>query len=494
MSGADIGKKARKGEIAEGVISLRKEPDIEVEKLLLGTLLNYSGENFPDVLDEGLRPEDFYRATHGVIFDAMAGLYNENEPIDVVILAEKLKNSGFLTKIGGAGYLEDLFALAITQYHTRQYAKIVVDKAAVRRLMAACGDSMRKCEEGPKCADDVLDEAEAAIFKIRDARLNSSLASARDLIPSTYDMIVGFKSLRGALSGIPTGFDDLDFLTGGFQRSDLIVLGGRPGMGKTAIPINLAWNASLPPLRQGQQTMPASSVLFFSLEMSRDQIMQRIVCQLAKLDLLRMRAGRLSDDEYELGLKKMSILQSGSLYIDDSSGRKLRPMDLRAKARSLKRKLAAGGLPPLELIVVDYLQLLTPDESQKTREREVAEISAGMKSIAKELNVAVLCCSQLRRSDDSKPDLSDLRDSGAIEQDADMVLFILRKELIHPEKPELAGKAELQIKKHRNGPTGVVDLVFLKESSAFAPARYEKIENSLALAAFRAEGDGGAEE
>jgi replicative DNA helicase len=478
--GPDDGRE--RNESLPGVISLGKEPDIEVERILLGTLLHYSGENFPDVLDVGLRPQDFYRETHGEIFAAMADLYNTNEPIDIPILKEKLLQRKTLSQIGGEAYLEDMFMQAATMFHTKQYAKIVVDRSTVRRLLKASADTIQKCEETPSSAELVLDDAEAAIFKIRDTRLSTSLVYLPDSLNSVYDTIMSLKDLKGSLSGIPTGFNHLDFLTGGFQRTDLIILGGRPGMGKTAITLNLALNAAIPSIRQGFRTMPPSTVLFFSLEMGREQIIMRILCQLGRFDLLKMRTGRLTEAEYSRVLEVMAKLKAAPIYIDDSSGQKLRPMDLRAKARRLQRKLGATGLPPLGLIVVDYLQLLSPNQEHNNREREVAEISAGLKSLAKELNVVVLCCSQLKRADVGKPDLADLRDSGAIEQDADMVCFILRKEVLHPDKPEHAGKGELQIKKHRNGPIDTVDLNFLREFSCFIPAQYEKIEDSRALA------------
>jgi replicative DNA helicase len=244
-------------------------------------------------------------------------------------------------------------------------------------------------------------------------------------------------------------------------------------MGKTAITLKLALNAAIPRIRQSHQSMPAFSVLYFSLEMGREQILMRILCQLGHFDLLKMRTGKLKEDQYGDLTSVISQLKQAPLYVDDSSGQKLRPLDLRAKARRLQRMLKNTDRPPLGLIVVDYLGLLTPNKDHQNREREVAEISASLKSMAKEMNVAVLCCSQLKRSDVGKPDLTDLRDSGAIEQDADIVAFILRKDILNPDKPELAGHAELQIKKHRNGPTRNIPLRFIAESSLFVPAPLE---------------------
>ncbi|MDR2350942.1 MAG: replicative DNA helicase, partial [Deltaproteobacteria bacterium] len=439
-------------------------------------LLKFSGDNFPDVLDVGIRPEDFFSDVHGEIYSAMAELYNMNDPIDDITLAERLKQRGTFDRVGGNAYIEEIANVAITRFHSKQYAKIVSDRSLTRKLAQIAAQVSESCQGVPESVDEVLDKAESRIFQLRDTRLNTSLIHLPDALPDIYERIFDLKSLNGTLSGIPTGYSDLDRVTGGFQRTDLIILGGRPGMGKTAITLKLALNAAIPRERQYFKRMPAHSVLFFSLEMGREQIIMRILCQLGRYDLLQMRTGRLTDPEYARLTQTMADLKSAPLYIDDSNGQRLRPLDLRAKARRLQRTLQSKNLPPLGLVVVDYLQLLSPNETHANREREVAEISNGLKCLAKELNVAVLCCSQLKRSDTGKPDLSDLRDSGAIEQDADIVCFILRKDIIDPDDPTKEGQAVLQIKKHRNGPTRDIPLRFVKNCSLFVPAQIEAVD------------------
>ncbi|MDR2460998.1 MAG: replicative DNA helicase [Deltaproteobacteria bacterium] len=458
-----------------GTLKLSREPDLQAERILLGTILRYGGENFPDVLDTGIRPDDFYREAHDEIFRALAEIYNNNQPIDTLTLKEKLLHRKTLDKVGGYGYLLDLEDESMSMFHAKSYAKIVVDRSTVRQLLIASSNITEACQNNSP-AEDALDSAEASIFAIRDRRFVSSMVKISDILEETYNRIVQLKHLKDGLSGVPTGLKELDWLTGGLQKTDLIILGGRPGMGKTAITLRIALNVAIPFQRQAHRDAAAYSVLFFSLEMGKEQIMMRMLCQLGGYNLLSMRAGRLGEGETADLTKVLSSLQDAPIYIDDSSGQKLRPLDLRAKARRLQRRLKAEGRPPLGLIVVDYLQLLTPNEEHHNREREVAEISAGLKSLAKELDVPVLCCSQLKRSDVSKPDLADLRDSGAIEQDADIVAFILRYDRLYPEKPEFEGLAELQIKKQRNGPTGKVSLRFIKESSNFVPASYEDVE------------------
>jgi replicative DNA helicase len=420
-------------------------------------------------------PEDFYREAHREIFAAITDLYNRDQPVDSLTLSDRLKKRQTYDHVGGLSYVAEIEDRAVRFNSTREYAKIVVDRSAVRRLRAAAIEIQERCRETPDSVDELLSDAEASVFDIRDNRLKESLVYLPDSLYGINERINEIAALEGRLSGIPTGFEYLDRLTGGFQKTDLIILGGRPGMGKTAITLNLALNAALPHRRQAHRDMPAVSVLIFSLEMGREQIIMRILCQLGGFNLLKMRSGGLTPAELSGLTEVMSELSGAPIYIDDSSGQKLRPIDLRAKARRLQRNISRLGLPPLGMVVVDYLQLMTPNEQYANREREVAEISASLKSLAKEMNVAVLCCSQLKRADVAKPELSDLRDSGAIEQDADMVAFILRKEVLHPEKPEHENKGELQIKKHRNGPTGVVFLHYLKHCTSFVPPAYQDL-------------------
>ncbi|MDR1037615.1 MAG: replicative DNA helicase [Deltaproteobacteria bacterium] len=457
------------------------ELDLKTEKVLLGTLIRGGGENIADVLEVGLRPEDFYRDAHKEIFTAIAELYNRDDSIDSLTLSDRLRKRNTYESVGGEAYLAELEDHAIGYYQASRYAKIVVDRAALRSLGVAAMEIAEKCSEGPESVDSLLNDVEEEIFGIRDRRFKGSIIYLPDKLMAIQERIMELAALEGRLSGVPTGFKYLDRLTGGFQKSDLIVLGGRPGMGKTAITLNLAMNAALPWRREAFREMPAYSVMFFSMEMSLEQIMMRILCQMSELDLLKMRSGALKSEELTHLTSAMQQLQQAPVYIDDTSGKKMNPMELRAKAKRLQRNLERHRLPPLGLIVVDYLQLLNPDPTEnrnRNREREVAEMSGALKSLAKELDIAVLCCSQLKRSDEGAPEMSDLRDSGAIEQDADLVAFILRKEVLHPDKPEYQGLGELQLKKHRNGPTGVVHLHFAKECCCFKPAAYESVEDA----------------
>jgi replicative DNA helicase len=460
---------------AEPVAGDFSDHDLRVEKALLGTLIRGTGDNLPEALEVGLEPHDFYREAHGAIFSGIAALYNQNVKVDLLTLADMLKKNGTFEAAGAEVYLLEVEDFAVSFNSTREYAKMVVDRASMRRLREVGLEILDSCRETPQSVDQLLGDAESAVYDIRDRRHSSSLLFLPDTLQSVYDRICAIAGQGGGLTGVPTGFTYLDSLTGGLQKSDLIILGGRPGMGKTAITLNIALNAAIPSLRQGFKDMPPVTVMIFSLEMGREQITMRILCQLGHFNLLHMRSGGLTAEELAKLSEVMGVLSAAPIYIDDSSGQKLRPIDLRAKARRIQRMVKRLGLPPMGLIVIDYMQLLAPNKEHPNREREVAEISGALKSLAKELDVAVLCCSQLKRADVEKPDLTDLRDSGSIEQDADIVAFILRKELLHPDKPEFKNQGELQIKKHRNGPTGVVKLYYFKEYTSFVPGTYQDI-------------------
>jgi replicative DNA helicase len=457
----------------QSVINLIPPPDMEIEKALLGSLMLYNADSLPDVLDTGLTPDDFFKDSHAEIYSAIADLYNSNEPIDLNLTIEKLRGRKTLASVGGVAYLTELEEKACVRMMAKSYSQVIVDRSTMRNLIRIASDTTEKCRSAPASVDEVLDETEAKIFGLRDNRSTGNMVYLADALSPVYDKIISLSDLKGALSGTPTGFSYLDQLTGGFQRSDMIILGGRPSMGKTAMALNFALNAALPSMRQSFRNMPPQAVLIFSLEMSIEQILQRLLCQVGRYDLLKMRTGRLLDSEYARLTETLSVIKHAPIFIDDSSSSKLRPLDIRAKARRLKRKLRSQGLE-LGLIVVDYLQLISPNERHNNREQDVSEVSSSLKSLAKELDVTVICCSQLKRSDVANPDLSDLRDSGAIEQDADMVAFVLRPEVLYPNKPELAGLGELIIKKHRNGPIGTVYMEFHKYCSSFVPGAFEK--------------------
>ncbi|MDR1082105.1 MAG: replicative DNA helicase [Deltaproteobacteria bacterium] len=466
----------RPGDSAQSSPHVYTELDRKTEKVLLGTLIRGNGENLTDALEVGLIPEDFFSGTHQEVYSAIADLYNRDQPIDIMTLSDKLRTRGTYESVGTEVFLAELEDQAVGFHAVHHYAKVVMDRAALRRLRVVGSEIALKCAEGTDSVDELFNDVEETISNIRERRFKGEIVYLPDTLMDIQRRLEEIAELNGRLGGVPTGFKHLDRLTGGFQKSDLIILGGRPGMGKTAVTLNLTLNAALPWLRETYKDMPAYSVIYFSMEMSREQILMRILSQLGRLNLLKMRSGGLSPEDFSNLTHTFSMLKTAPIYIDDTAGKKMTPLELRSKARRLKRSLDMHKLPPLGLIVVDYLQLLSPDPQQnsnRNREREVAEISGSLKSLAKEMEVAVLCCSQLKRSDDGAPEISDLRDSGAIEQDADIVAFILRKEVLHADNKDLEGKAELQIKKHRNGPTGVVYLNFIKECSCFVPASFD---------------------
>jgi replicative DNA helicase len=322
---------------------------------------------------------------------------------------------------------------------------------------------------------EVLDEAEADIFQIRDSRSSNSLVHVSQPMAKTFKHILEVRKIVGGITGVPTGFAKLDFLTGGFQKTDLIIIGGRPGMGKTSLALNFALNAAIPSLRESRKDFPPHPVAIFSMEMGNEQILQRLLCQLGHHDVVELRTGRINDEDIQRLTVNASLLSKSKLFVDDSSA--LRPAELRAKARRLQSELRSRELS-LGLIVVDYLQLMRPNGRHHNREQEIREISGSLKALAKELDVPVITLSQLRRSDELDPSLADLRESGSIEQDADLVFFIVRPEVKKRDDPTLKGKAELRINKHRNGPLGMVNLIYKAKSTTFLPGtNVEKLED-----------------
>jgi replicative DNA helicase len=353
-----------------------------------------------------------------------------------------------------------------------RYAQIIIDRAVLRQMISITASISEECQGTPKDVDEVLDRAEGLIYGIRDNRGSSALKRVPDLLSEAFARIEALVGRDDSLTGIPTGFEDLDKLTGGFQRSDLIILAGRPAMGKTALALNLVLGAALPSMRQSSRTIPAAAVAVFSLEMATEQLLQRLMCQTGHLNLGDMRTGRLRPEDIEKLTRAISYLEKAEIYIDDTPA--IRVLELRAKVRRLKGQLDSKG-SSLGLVVVDYLQLMRGSERTDSREQEISEISRSLKGLAKELNVPVLALSQLNRRvedrTDKTPMLSDLRESGAIEQDADIIAFVYRPDVYkkEEEKEPFRGKAEMIVGKHRNGPTGTVRMKFLAEYSSFVP-------------------------
>ena len=452
---------------------------LEAEEALLGAVLLDPDMALPNALETGLRPDDFYTESHAEIFRACQKLYMDHQPVDQVTTAEVLKSRGALDKCGGPAYLARLYDGIGLAASAGQYARIIIDRAILRRLISLAGTMAQRCQGSPPDVEDLLDWAESEILKVRSERRADSFINASEKMEGIFKEIEDLKNKRReglALTGLPTGYDALDRLTGGFQPSDLIILAARPGLGKTSLALNLALNATLPGQRQTYRQLPPATVAFFSLEMDQKQILFRLICQVGEYNLKDLRTGWTSDEDITRLTDTMYRLERAQIYIDDTPY--LRVLELRAKARRLKSQLQARG-SDLGLVVVDYLQLMRGSERRAwdSREQEISEISRSLKSLAKELQLPVLALSQLNRDIDKrsgkekKPRLSDLRESGAIEQDADLIAFIHCPEIRGDEDPELGQdrQVELRVLKHRNGPTGDIPLYFKAASATFEP-------------------------
>lgn len=446
--------------------------NLEAERALLGAVFMDAAEALPRVFEIGLKHSDFFKEAHGEVFEAVRYLYEKGEPVDLVTTTEALLARGSLEKIGGAAYLAYLSDSVGIAANAARYARIIIDRAVLRQMISVTASISEECQGTPKDVDEILDRAEGLIYGIRDNRGSNALKRVPDLLGAAFARIEAMLNRDGSLTGIPTGFEDLDKLTGGFQRSDLVILAGRPAMGKTALALNLVLGAALPAMRQSSRNIAPAAVAVFSLEMATEQLLQRLMCQTGHLNLGDLRTGRLKPDDIEKLTKAISYLEKAEIYIDDTPA--IRVLELRAKVRRLKGQLDSKG-SSLGLVVVDYLQLMRGNEKTDSREQEISEISRSLKGLAKELNVPVLALSQLNRRvedrTDKTPMLSDLRESGAIEQDADIIAFVYRPEVYkkEEEKEPFRGKAEMIIGKHRNGPTGTVRMKFLAEFSSFVP-------------------------
>lgn len=399
----------------------------------------------------------FYRRAHELIFEAVLALFDASEPVDIVTVSEKLKDAGELDTVGGRAYVNELALSVATTENVGHYAQIVRDKATLRALMAAGTDIVYTAQEETD-AEKALDKAESIIFKLANEGVSEDTKAIRDILPFSYDQIEERYTNKGSLMGVSSGFYELDSLTSGFQKSDLIIVGARPSMGKTAFCLNIATHVAL------QDKKP---VLIFSLEMSKEQLVQRMLCSEAEVDAQRIRTGEIQPQDFAKISEAMGRLGEAPLYIDDTPGVTL--MELRAKARKLKMELGDIGL-----MVIDYLQLMEARDANSrgdNRVNEIATISRGLKGIARELKAPVIALSQLSRTvesrQDKKPILSDLRESGSIEQDADLVMFLYRDEYYTKELSEKKGIATVIVAKQRNGPVGELDLLFRHNITKF---------------------------
>jgi replicative DNA helicase len=428
--------------------------NIEAEQAVLGAIL-FDNEALPKAL-EILSTEDFYRDNHRRLYSSMIELFERNEPIDMVTLTDYLRKNGLLDSIGGISYLSYLANSVPTSANIRHHAKIVREKAILRSLIQVSTQITSKVYEDSTDADEMVDYAERLIFDIADKRTKTTFFSLRNIINDTFKTIEHLYSKKEAITGIPSGFKDIDVLTSGFQPGDLIVVGGRPGMGKTAFALNIAQHVGIE-LKE--------PVAIFSLEMSKEQLAMRMLCAESMVNASYVRKGFISKQDWPKLTKAAGKLADAPIFIDDSSA--ITVLDVRAKARRLKKE--RGGL---SLIVVDYLQLMKSRGNFERREQEISDISRALKALAKELRVPVIALSQLNRAveqrgGDKRPGLADLRESGAIEQDADVIIFLYRDEIYNKNNPANKGKAEVIIAKQRNGPTGVVNLTYLADCTRF---------------------------
>ncbi len=434
---------------------------IEAEEALLGSLLID-----PDVISHVanvVMPEDFYLARHGEIYDVIRTLFDEGAPVDFVTVTEELERRDKLNEVGGRSYITSLVNSVPTAINAFQYAEIVQEKATLRQLITAAGDIARKAYDDSQDVGDVVNEAEKLIFAIAERRLDQDLVSITEVVPRVIEEIKELHERRGEVLGVPSDFNLLDAMLGGFQKSDLIILAARPGMGKTSLALNIALNAA---------KNHSAQVAIFSLEMSREQLVQRLLSQEARIDSQHLRLGKIYNQDEWMRLEQAAeTLRTCRIYIDDTAA--LSPFELRTKARRLYSEHG------LDMIIVDYMQLMHGGRRSENRVQEISFISRTMKQLARELKVPVIALSQLSRQvenrADKHPQLSDLRESGSIEQDADLVMFIYREGKYDAES-ERSHIAEIVIAKHRHGPTGSVDLFFDEKYTQFTEVAKASLE------------------
>ncbi len=424
--------------------------NLEAEQSILGAIL-IDNDALPRAL-EILNPEDFYKQSHRKIFNVMVELFEKSEPIDLITMTDYLKRKNEMESVGGLSYLSSLVNMVPTAANIRYHSKIVREKALLRGLLRSVTEIASKVYEDNLDAEDLVDYAERSIFDISDKRVKASFVTLKEVIKDSFEMIEHLYDKKETVTGVPSSFRDLDDMTTGFQKGDLIIIGGRPSMGKTAFALNIAQHVGLE-LRE--------TVAIFSLEMAKEQLAFRMLCAEAMVNSNSIRKGFIKKEDWHKLTGAASKLTGAPIFIDDSSS--ITILELRAKARRLKMEHG------LSLVVVDYLQLMRGRGSFERREQEISEISRSLKALAKELSVPVIAVSQLNRSVEQrrppKPMLADLRESGAIEQDADVILFLYRDEIYNKEANR--GQAEVDIAKQRNGPTGTVKLSFISSCTRF---------------------------
>jgi replicative DNA helicase len=433
---------------------------LEVERTVLGSMLI---DQSAAVAAMAILTEDcFYATQNRQIFTCMSAMFEKSIPFDIITLANELKKRDMFESAGAEPYLSELVQNVATSANIEHHAKILLEKTTLRQLISATGEIATSCFSSQAEAQEILDKAEARIFSISESRIKNSFESLSQLLPRTFEDIASYS--KGGVQGVPTGFKDLDEMTSGLQKGDLIIVAGRPSMGKTAFCLSMALHSAV---------IAKHATAIFSLEMSKAQLVQRMLCGEARIDMHALRSGRLPQRDFP----KLSIaagpLSEAPLYIDDTPG--IGVLELRAKARRLRAQ------HNLALIIIDYLQLMDASTRQENRQQEISQISRSLKGIAKELDVPVIALSQLsrapeQRGGDHRPQLSDLRESGAIEQDADVVMFVFREEFYNKDDTSKQGMAEIIIGKQRNGPTGSVNLAFVKQYARFENLAAQRTE------------------
>lgn len=423
----------------------------EAEQAILGAMLLEKEALI--TASERIKPDDFYRPSHQKIFQVMLELGERGEPVDLITVTAELQDKKLLEEIGGVSYLSDLASAVPTAANVEYYSAIVEEKAMLRRLIRVATQIASTGYSASEEVTEILDDAEKKILELSNRRTSSAFIPIKDVLMETFERIEFLFHNRGGMTGIPSGYSDLDRMTSGFQKSDLIILAARPSVGKTAFALNVAQNVAI---------RATETVAIFSLEMSAGQLVQRMICAEANIDAHRLRTGMLEEEDWEKLTMGISALSQAPIYIDDTPG--ITVTDIRSKCRRLKAEKGLG------MILIDYMQLIQGRGRGDNRQQEISEISRTLKMIARELQVPVIALSQLSRAveqrQDKRPMMSDLRESGSIEQDADIVAFLYRDDYYNPET-EKKNIIEILIAKQRNGPTGKVELVFLKNYNKF---------------------------
>lgn len=443
---------------------LKKTPphSLETEKTVLGGIL-VNNRNLNVVLSV-ITPEDYYKEANRKILDQMILLVDKGLPIDLITLTEALQKAGCLEEVGGASYISSLMDGVPKSLNIEYHARIIKEKALLRRLITSSAKIISSSYEQKMDADELLDEAQTAIIDVAEQRIKPGFVSVESLTTPVMDTIKALRNRKEAVTGLPTGFRDLDTITAGFHNSEFIVVAARPSMGKTAMCLNITQHIGLKTDR---------SVGFFSLEMSKEQLMMRLLCAEAHIDLQNVRTGYINDADFTRLRQSAETLATAKIFVDETAG--LSVMEMKAKARRLKME------QHLDIVFIDYMQLMRAGGRFENRVQEISYISRSFKELAKELQIPVVGISQLSRAPEKGrakpiPQLSDLRESGAIEQDADLVIFIYREEFYRPDDETVKGIADVNVAKQRNGPTGKISLAFLNKFARFNDREFHYLE------------------